>query len=218
MIKYRQALRATSVLWHSPFDFVSLNLMADAIALSWPVQAAYRKLLAERPVDELERLRALTKRPVDMRALELLPENTLGRRFVQFFDTRHNVKWGGHWMAVPQLLETFERDWVTHRLYKLHDVLHVVCEFDTDVAGEMGQQMFDSRNLREPYGYFVVAATPIVVLRYGHPIRTVREIIRGYRIGSKASNLFFAPFEEMWELDIDDVRARVGLIDRPSKN
>ena len=73
MIKYRQALRATSVLWHSPFGFVSLNLMADAIALSWPVQAAYRKLLAERPVDELERLRALTKRPVDMPALELLP-------------------------------------------------------------------------------------------------------------------------------------------------
>jgi ubiquinone biosynthesis protein Coq4 len=69
-------------------------------------------------------------------------------------------------------------------------------------------------NLREPYGLASVAATPYMMLRYGKPVKMLKEMIRGYELSGKAYNLFFAPFEEMWELDFDEVRARVGLIDR----
>jgi len=69
-------------------------------------------------------------------------------------------------------------------------------------------------NLREPYGAFSIAATPYMMLRYGKPVRMVREIIRGYRLAGKAQNLFFAPLEEMFEMDFEEVRVLVGLAER----
>jgi ubiquinone biosynthesis protein Coq4 len=54
------------------------------------------------------------------------------------------------------------------------------------------------------------------MLRYGKPVQMMKEMIRGYELSGKAYNLFFAPFEEMWELDFEEVRARLGLIERTS--
>jgi ubiquinone biosynthesis protein Coq4 len=41
-------------------------------------------------------------------------------------------------------------------------------------------------------------------------------MIRGFELSGKAHNLFFAPFEDMWELDFEEVRARLGLEEKPS--
>jgi ubiquinone biosynthesis protein Coq4 len=211
MVKYRQALRAMSVLWWQPFEFEALNQMVDAVSLSWFMQAWYRRMFARVPREELEHLRELTKRPLDVDALLQLPENTFGHKYAVFFK-EHYIAAGGHVSSVPQLVETFERDWVTHRFFKIHDILHAVVGFGTDVPGEMGLQVFNMLNLREPYGIASVAATPYMMMRYGQPVKMVKEMARGYELAGKAYNLFYAPFEEMWELDFDEVRARLGFI------
>jgi ubiquinone biosynthesis protein COQ4 len=213
MVKYRQALRAMSVLWWKPFEFDALNLMVDAVSLAWPVQTWYRRMLERAPKEQVEHLRELTKRPLDIDALLRLPENTFGYRYAMFFK-EHYIAAGGHVGAAPGLTATFDRDWVTHRFFKIHDILHAIAGFGVDVPGEMGLQVFNMMNLREPYGIASVAATPYMMLRYGKPVKMLKEMIRGYELSGKAYNLFFAPFEEMWELDFDEVRARVGLIDR----
>jgi ubiquinone biosynthesis protein Coq4 len=210
MLKVRQALRAMSVLMRDPFEFVALNEMTDAVSLWWPVQRWYRGLLKDVPQSTLDHLRELTRRPVDVEALARLPENTFGHRFVAFMSA-NGIVYEGHVSAVPDLVETFERDWVTQRFFKIHDILHLVVGFDASVPGEMGLQMFDAANLREPYGFFAVLSAPYMMLHYGQPVRMVREIIRGYTVGGATENLFFAPFEEMWEWDLDDVRAYLGL-------
>src|SRR5689334_25295831 len=117
MVKYRQALRAMSVLWWKPFEFDELNMMVDAVSLSWPVQTWYRRMLENAPRAEIEHLRELTKRPIDIDALLSLPENTFGHRYAKFFQ-EHYIAAGGHVTSVPALKETFERDWVTHRFFK----------------------------------------------------------------------------------------------------
>jgi len=213
MIKYRQALRAMFVLSRDPFDFSGLNAMVDAVSQSWFVQTWYRRLIEGTPRPELERLRVLTKRPMDFDWLCGLPENTLGRHYTKFY-LDNGLTFYGHEKDLPDLFETFEKDWVTHRFYKIHDILHTIGGFGTDVASELGLQMFDAVNLREPYGIGALASSPYMVLRYGQPVKTVKEILRGYRIGRRAPNLFFVPFEEMWELDIDELRERFGLVDR----
>lgn len=217
MIKYRQALRAASVLWWKPFEFDSLNLMVDAVSLSWPVQTWYRRMIAKAPRDKVEHLRMLTKRPLDVEALKKLPPNTFGHQYAKFFE-EHYISAGGHVGAAPGLVETFERDWVTQRFFKIHDILHAVGGFGTDVPGEMGLQVFNMVNLREPYGIASVAATPYMMMRYGKPVAMVKEMIRGYHVAQRAENLFFAPFEEMWELDFDEARARLGLLDRSASH
>ncbi len=213
MVKYRQALRAVSVLWWKPFEFNSLNLMVDAVSLSWPVQTWYRRMIERAPREEVEHLRELTKRPIDIDALLKLPERTFGHQYAIFF-REHYIAAGGHVGSVPGLTDTFRRDWVTHRFFKIHDILHAIVGFGVDVPGEMGLQVFNMMNLREPYGIASVAATPYMMLRYGKPVQILKEMRRGYELSGKAYNLFFAPFEDMWELDFEDVRARLGFAER----
>ena len=213
MLKYRQALRAASVLMRQPFEFVALNAMTDAVSLSWPVQWWYRRLIKDVPQRTLDYLRELTRRPIDFDALERMPESTLGHQYIKFMK-ESGIPINGHVKAVPALRETFEKDWVTQRFFKIHDILHVVAGFDATVQGEMGLQMFDARNLREPYGIASVASTPYMMLIYGGPARMLREIARGWEVGSRGDNLFFAPFEEMWGWDLADVRVACGLAPR----
>jgi ubiquinone biosynthesis protein Coq4 len=215
MVKYRQALRAMSVLWWKPFEFDALNLMVDAVSLSWPVQTWYRRMIERAPKETVEHLRELTKQPLEIDELLKLPENTFGYQYAVFFK-EHYIAAGGHVGAAPGLVETFERDWVTHRFFKIHDILHALVGFGVDVPAEMGLQVFNMMNLREPYGIASVAATPYMMLRYGQPVKMVKQMIRGYQLSGKAYNLFFAPFEEMWEVDFNEVRARLGLAEASS--
>lgn len=211
MVKYRQIVRAASVLAFEPFDFLALNQMVDACSGSWIVQTWYRRLLADVPRQELEQLRELTQRPLDVDALRALPEGTFGRRYAQFCD-ENGIQSMGHTKSWPPLKETFAKDWVTHRFYKIHDILHCVTGFAANtVASELGLQMFDVVNLREPYGIGALLASPYMLLFYGQPIETVKQVIRGYKVGRKTGNLFFAPFEEMWEMPFETVQARLGL-------
>lgn len=214
MLKVREALKAALVLSRDPFEFESLNRMVDACSLSWPVQAWYRRLLAGVPQDKIDHLRELTRRPLDIAALEKLPENTFGHRYAKFFE-EHAIAAGGHTQAIPALWETFEKDWVTHRFFKIHDILHALVGFGTTVPAEMGLQMFDFVNLREPYGGLAVLSTPYMMLHYGQPVEMLREIARGYALGRRTRNLFFAPLEEMWAMDFDEARRALGLADLP---
>ena len=210
MIKYRQALEAMWVLAREPFEFVALNKMTDAVSLSGPTQWWYRRLLADKPAEQLAYLRELTRRPIDVEYLTGLPENTLGYQYAAFCEA-NGITPGGHVAAVPQLVDTFAKDWVTHRFFKIHDVLHVVGGFGADVPGEMGLQMFDALNLREPYGIGAILSTPYMMLFYGQPVRMIRQIIRGARIAASGQNLFFAPLEDMWEWDLEAVRGHLGI-------
>src|SRR6185437_13943248 len=143
----------------------SLNKMVDACSLSWPVQAWYRLLLRGEPREKLDHLRELTRRPLRVDALAALPEGTFGHRYALFFE-EHRISFGGHMSSTPELDETFAADWVTHRFFKIHDILHCVAGFGTTVPNEMGLQMFDFVNLREPYGILAVVAAPYMVLHY----------------------------------------------------
>lgn len=212
MLKVRQAIQASLALARDPFEFQSLNSMVDAVSLWWPVQAWYRRLIKDVPRERLDHLRALTRQPIDFDALYALPENTLGHRYAKFFRD-YGIKTQGHVESVPILTETFAKDWVTHRFFKIHDILHAVVGFGADFPGEMGLQMFDFVNLREPYGLLAVLAYPYMVMHYGEPVRTAREIARGFALGRKANNLFFTPFEEMWEMDYDEARKLLGFAD-----
>jgi ubiquinone biosynthesis protein Coq4 len=210
MLKVRQALKAAGVLAVDPFDFQALNKMVDACSLAWPVQAWYRVLLRRVPRERLEHLRVLTQRPLDYDELEALPEGTFGKRYASFC-REHRIVMGGHALSAPELHETFAADWVTHRFFKIHDILHCIVGFGTTVAAELGLQMFDFLNLREPYGLLAIASSPYMVLHYGAPRDTVREIVRGAALAQKSGNLFFAPFEEMWTMDYDDARRLLGF-------
>lgn len=75
----------------------------------------------------------------------------------------------------------------------------------------MGLQAFNLRNFGEPFATLGVLSAPLTALRYGDARRMLAEMVRGWRLGATLPNLFVAPFEDWYALDLDEVRRRLGV-------
>jgi ubiquinone biosynthesis protein Coq4 len=208
--KYRQLIVATYELLKNPFDFPPAVRLYEALAESWLVQRLYRRMIADLPEAERARLCELTRRPIDLAALRALPPNAFGRRYADFFEHRE-LSATSQVEAWPPIAETFEKDWVMARFARVHDMHHVLLDFDVDAHGEMGLQLFNLMNFREPFGALAMASLPVTAALYGDARRMLREIDKGYRLAGTAKNLLCAPLEEHFERDIDELRAELGI-------
>jgi ubiquinone biosynthesis protein COQ4 len=213
-IRYRQLIVAVYELLKDPFDFPAAVRLCDAVADTWLLKTAYGRMVAELSDDERERLRALTLRPIDLDALRALPPNTFGHHYATFFE-RRALSPTAQTEAWPEVAKIFENDWIMHRFQRTHDMHHVLLDFGVDAHGEMGLQMFNLRNFHEPFGALAMASFPLTAALYGDPARMLREIEKGYRVGGAAKNLICAPLEEHFERDIDELRAELGIRQRP---
>ena len=79
-------------------------------------------------------------------------------------------------------------------------------------AAETGLQLFHLLNFGEPFGALAVAGAPLVVLRHGRPLETMREMQKGFRIARQAKNLFTTPIEDLLAVDLDEARRRLGIV------
>lgn len=145
---------------------------------------------------------------VDLRALEKLPEGTLGRSYA------HHMLDNG---LDPRAL-TDEADRTTSYLrahmLEAHDIWHVVTGFGTDVAGELGLQGFY-------LGNFPIGGPPLAITALGlvHALvyqreesdRIVREVVRGYLLGRRAHALFGADWKALWLTPVAELRTRFAI-------
>jgi ubiquinone biosynthesis protein COQ4 len=209
-IKYIQALSAMPALAREPFDVSAIVKFVDALA-DWSVKnAVYRRTLAGRSADLVAYLRARTFEPVDLDGLAALPENTFGHQYARFFRA-NELSVTGQIDSYPDIVKVFERDWMTCRFIKTHDMVHLLLGLGVEPHGEMGVQVFNFRNFKEPYGGLAFLGFPFAVARYGRPLRMARDMAEGWRLGGQAENLFFVPLEDMYADDLEDVRAWVGI-------
>jgi ubiquinone biosynthesis protein COQ4 len=214
-IKYGKALAALPALAREPFDTTAIVQLVDALA-GWSVkQRLYRRMLEQRSPELVEHLRARTFEPVDLDALAALPEGTFGHDYARFF-RRTQLSVTGQIEAYPDVAKIFADDWMTCRFIKTHDMVHLLLDMGVDPHGEMGVQVFNFRNFREPYGGLAFVGYPFAVARYGRPIHMARQMLRGWRLGAQAENLFFVPLEDMFGDRLDDVRRWVNLTPRAS--
>jgi len=209
-IKYRQLIGAVYELLQDPFDFPAAVRLCDAVADTRLLKAAYRRMVAALSDEEQERLRALTREPLDLGALRALPPNTFGHRLALFFEQRA-LSPAAQTEAWPEVARIFENDWIMHRFARTHDMHHLLLDFDVDAHGEMGLQMFNLKNFQEPFGALAMASLPLTVALYGDPARMLREIEKGYRLGGRVENLFCVPLEEFFARDLDELRAELGI-------
>lgn len=212
-IKYRQLVVAVYELLKDPFDFPPAVRLCDAVADTWGLRALYERMLGDVSDEERARLRELTARPIDLEALRALPRNTFGHCYAKFFEHR-KLSPSAQVDAWPPIAEAFEKNWILYRFPRVHDMHHLLLGFDIDAHGEMGLQMFNLRNFREPFGALAMASLPWTAAIYGDPGRMLREIERGHRLARQTKNLLTAPLEDYFERDIDEVRAELGIVAR----
>lgn len=168
--------------------------VADAIA----ARASHsREALEQRPRLNLA---ALTQRA--------LPPGSLGQSYLAFMQAR-----GLDPANIPTLPGKTREEYVLAHLYETHDLWHVLCGFDTDVAGELGLQAFYSAQIPTPLSLVLLSSGFLNTALFAMSDRAGRmaEIIRGWQMGTQAKSLFGVDWSTHWDLPLAEVRSQFGL-------
>lgn len=213
-VKLVQAASAIAALLRAPTNFPAAIRLSDAFADWGPFRWAYRHMLDGLSPSQIEHLRELTLRPLDLPALLRLPESSFGHHYARFIE--HNrLDPDAYTAAFPPYDDTLGAHWALRRFAKVHDIHHFLLGFPIDFQGEMGLQAFNLRNFREPHALISLPMLPLVVAKLGQTKRTAREVQRGWALASQIPNLFKMPFEEMFALPLDEVLSRLHIAERP---
>jgi ubiquinone biosynthesis protein Coq4 len=168
--------------------------------------------LVERLMRHPDAARALIERPrmglLHLSRLRALPEGTLGRVLAD-----HLVENGLDPDALPSLEAHTDEEYVRAHMLETHDVWHVLTGFPTDVPGELGVQAFSLAQVGSPFALGILAGGLANTLLYAFSERDprMRAIVRGWLLGQRARLLFGAPWRQMWELPLAEVRQRYAL-------
>lgn len=155
---------------------------------------------------------ALRERPrvgdVHLPTLRALPAGTLGRAFAEHLDAH-----GLDPAALPRRDVRTDAEYVRAHMLETHDVWHVLTGFDADVAGELGLCAFSLAQLGSPFAVGILAGGLANTLLFAMPERDVRmrAMVRGWLLGKRAALLFGATWGRMWDMPLEEARARFGL-------
>lgn len=153
----------------------------------------------------------------DAAYLDSLPVGTVGHAYRSYMMT--NDLEPGVYDETTVLRPIAERNnwsedfyWLMRRITALHDFFHVIGGYGTDVAGEimvMGFQLgqIEPAGVLGKVGYLYAAIVP------GAPVRRkMRAYHQALERGRRADLLAAAPWEELLDKPIDDVRAGLGVM------
>lgn len=147
---------------------------------------------------------------IDLEALSQLPEGTLGHAYA-----RHMQKNKIHPLVIsPDLQEDAKQDPFALRYTATHDMFHILLEFDTSYAGEMGVLAF---TVAQNYSKFLNAYMPFAKSVYPWIFSAQKEAIlanlsKGDVLGKQAECLLLYRFEDNWARPISDIRAELELV------
>lgn len=158
------------------------------MARRWRTSAPGRRLLDERPT--------LQGRDLDLEALARLPEGTLGREFVRYFE-RNGIE-----PFVTSFPIESDVDYLSKRYRETHDLFHVLTGYGTDELGEMELQAFVLGNLGLSQTMMILAvAVPLQVRSMGAraAARYAGRLWAAYRRGRRSREMLSVSYEKLWE-------------------
>jgi len=181
--------------------------MADALAEPAALAEVVGKIAAGNPVVDA----ALNERhrfTIDLVALRRLPEGTLGRVFADAM-TAAGLDPG----ALPKLESPDRPSFFRAHLYETHDVWHTVTGFGMDRIGEIGLQGFYLAQIGGALPPLLIAVgfLRVAIYELDNSRTLMDEVTRGYEMGKRAKPLFGTHWDELWNLPLTELRARLGV-------
>ncbi len=145
---------------------------------------------------------------LDLQVLQLAAPGTLAGAFAQHMLERQLDP-----DAIPSLPSADELQWVAAHLYETHDLWHVLTDFDTDVAGELGLQAFYAAQVGTALSFAILAAGMLNTALYCREDGDARmeAVARGWILGRQAHSLLGVRWNNLWHLPLMEVRARFGI-------
>lgn len=201
---------SVGALLKDPMDFPATMRFADATMQLRFVRALHQRMLAGLSEPEIAHLYELTLRPLDPASLSLLPEGTLGAELARFL-LSYQLRMDAQQAAFPPMEKALADNWVMRRFCRAHDIHHVLLGLGPDVPSELAIQYFNLKNFGEPYAFLAVLATPVILLRHGEALASLRKIGRAWRAAGRASNLFHVPYEDLLDKDVAVLRRELHI-------
>jgi ubiquinone biosynthesis protein COQ4 len=155
--------------------------------------------------------RALDSTTIDLDKLAALPEGTLGHAYARFMKS-HGLT-PDVFDGPPPDVRDPRAAYVIQRIRQTHDLWHVVTNAETDPAGEVALQAFTFAQLRAPSSGILAAVGMLRGARHSRQI--IRDTVELYRSGLRANKLAVFPWEDHWATPLTEVRALLGLPQRP---
>lgn len=151
---------------------------------------------------------------IDLPRLRRLPAGSFGHAVATFFDDN-----GLDPASLPRTAATDPRSFVRAHLYETHDLWHVVTGFGSDVPGELGLQAFYLAQFPARLAAVLIGLMFFNTFLYRFDEKDARmdEIVRGWQLGKAARPLFGVRWNDLWELPLDEVRARLSLPTAPAR-
>lgn len=145
--------------------------------------------------------------PIGIEALARRPAGTLGRAFAEHCRARG---------IDPNLVHVPPDDdvgWLLNHLYGTHDVWHVVTGWGNDLPGEIGLGAFYAAQLGSPafFGYMTALVFLNVVYRRADLDEAYEALAAGWRMGRGCEPLFGADWDALWDVPLEEVRARFAV-------
>ncbi len=208
------ALRALRELMADPDDTHQVFVMARALE-GRALQRNFARF-RQSPTGQavLEQQRDLLETLIDEDYLASLPDDSLGRAYLEF--RRHAGITADGLVAAsetenPVPEPNIER--MRNRMRDAHDLIHVLTGYDTDLVGEGAVLAFTFAQTGNPALALIVLAG--LVKARGELSHARRTIVRGLLRGRRASWLPATDWEHMLTLPLAEVRERLGIDEPP---
>ncbi|WP_413163625.1 Coq4 family protein [Capilliphycus salinus ALCB114379] len=147
---------------------------------------------------------------IDLEKLSQLPPETLGYQYAQHMKI-NNLQ---PFEISPEVSRIAEKNVFSLRYSITHDLFHVLLDFDTSYAGEIGVLAFAAEQ-----NYSRTLKLSLVMARLLYPILAPQQIPqifanlrRGREFGKTAQFLLSYRFEENWERPLTEIKAELGLV------
>jgi ubiquinone biosynthesis protein COQ4 len=211
--RYRpiEALRALRALSRDPDD--TGQVFKIVAALSGDTQLRILRRLEQSEVGRrlLREGRSLIPVLADRERLRSLPENSLGRAYLAFCE-RAGITADGL-IAASEEGDMSGRSpgeqFVHARMRDIHDLMHVVTGYQTDLVGEASVLAFTVAQTKNPGIALIVL---LAYLRPRGPHSGARNVLRqAFARGQRAAWLPGADWEALLERPLEDVRRELGL-------
>jgi ubiquinone biosynthesis protein Coq4 len=150
----------------------------------------------------------------DFEYLESLSEETLGKQY--FLHMRRN-NLSPDFFPDSRLKD--EVEYLIHRGREVHDIWHVLADYDTTVSDELALQGFTLSQLDSPISGVILASGILHFTRFepGRLGEVIELIDEGHVRGRDSGYLFGVPWEKHWEMKLEDARSWMRIPPRSAR-
>ena len=191
---------------YAPYEVVE-KYAADFMAV--PEQAEFVRAQHFAPNHTLEELKAYAPGTLGRGFYHFIADNGLEPGLATNYQGLHTMMAAsGKLDRMPQPLQ-----YAIIRGFQLHDLLHVLTDYEATPEGEIALQAFCLAQLRFPYfAMWMSVVTSRMTFLDPDTIQPMMDAISdGWSYGRRTKNLQFARWEEQFDRPIDELRREYGL-------